>query len=784
MRMRRLVLLLLWLLAAPAVVSGQSHLHAGQSGLPHGVPDFCDGRMPSPTLVAAGATLDITADQSYTCLGIHGTVNVADHVAITADVILIYADGTLNIGSQADPAMAVTLTGRDTPLLPSTADPEQFGQGVLVFGTLRVWGDPAQTQEAGRSVVFRSANPSGVRWHLLASQRADVDIRHAEFAHMGRTSATRLLDSAVFAQEGLAHYGTNQIGRYALHLHHVHGPFPTAGSHQGVLINNYIHHDSKWGITLHNTHYFRVEDNIITDGLGSGIVEEDGSETANEYRRNVVRRMFNPVSDAVTGGDASMTPTGRGVCVNSGYDPQARCASGFWFRGTAQAAVQDNVVEDVRVGFGWWPLCLEVNTTYPGSLAQDPQRCAGEWQVTIPLFRGADTSDPAQRQASCYSVYNQAVVGQCMVKDRVRPVGAVSGNRCTRAMACLEHWWDAQVQKGGGPILNTTAVDVRTPIQNFYSDVSFDGFTATKTVYAEPLDTDLSSTVISEFNHGCPAAGHCLGSTATYANFQAQGYLFAWRPAGQLVHPFSRVVRQSTFGTKWGFHIDYGRQGPAPPNRDMHVNDVLFRHWDGSTAQTTFLTGNYNALILDSAEVINVYVDNFNGTTADFRLTHHPGKDPSCTATLLTVQSAASGSDLTPIGLAPICGAVTPPPPVDCVVSAWSEWSAWSAWAPIDATTEQRTRTRTRTVITPPQNGGAACPPLTETETQQRLITEGVCLDTPLVMKKVWWPTSQTGDERGRWDSGSFALVKVTFLWSPQRFEATDTRGCSVQVVK
>jgi hypothetical protein len=56
--------------------------------------------------------------------------------------------------------------------------------------------------------------------------------------------------------------------------------------------------------------------------------------------------------------------------------------------------------------------------------------------------------------------------------------------------------------------------------------------------------------------------------------------------------------------------------------------------------------------------------------------------------------------------------------PVDCVVSPWS---AWSAWVPISATMEQRTRTRT--VITPAANGGAPCPPLTETET--RLITPG-----------------------------------------------------------
>lgn len=49
--------------------------------------------------------------------------------------------------------------------------------------------------------------------------------------------------------------------------------------------------------------------------------------------------------------------------------------------------------------------------------------------------------------------------------------------------------------------------------------------------------------------------------------------------------------------------------------------------------------------------------------------------------------------------------------PIDCVLSPWTPWSAWT---PVSATQEQRTRTRT--IVTVPANGGAACGPLTETE--------------------------------------------------------------------
>jgi hypothetical protein len=54
-----------------------------------------------------------------------------------------------------------------------------------------------------------------------------------------------------------------------------------------------------------------------------------------------------------------------------------------------------------------------------------------------------------------------------------------------------------------------------------------------------------------------------------------------------------------------------------------------------------------------------------------------------------------------------------PDPVVDCVVSGWS---AWSAWVAINGTQEQRTRTRT--ILTSPANGGTACPTLLDSETR------------------------------------------------------------------
>jgi hypothetical protein len=131
-----------------------------------------------------------------------------------------------------------------------------------------------------RNVVIRSANPRGVRGHVLFVSRADVDIRYARFSNLGRTRPG-VLDNTEFAADGtVRHVGTNPIGRYALHLHLVFGPVrPAAGAGQFTVIGNAIDSAAKWGLTIHNSHFGLVRDNVVYDARGAGIVAEDGSET-------------------------------------------------------------------------------------------------------------------------------------------------------------------------------------------------------------------------------------------------------------------------------------------------------------------------------------------------------------------------------------------------------------------------------------------------------------------------------------------------------------------------
>jgi hypothetical protein len=65
-----------------------------------------------------------------------------------------------------------------------------------------------------------------------------------------------------------------------------------------------------------------------------------------------------------------------------------------------------------------------------------------------------------------------------------------------------------------------------------------------------------------------------------------------------------------------------------------------------------------------------------------------------------------------------------PPPPADPVDAVVSDWSAWMGgdWSACSSGTQTRTETRTRTVLTPAQNGGAT-PALSETRTASQVCT-------------------------------------------------------------
>jgi hypothetical protein len=219
-----------------------------------------------------------------------------------------------------------------------------------------------------RNVIIRSENPKGTRGHTIFMSRADVDLRYVEIREMGRT-AMGVLDNTVFDSAGqVVKLGDNQIGRYAIHFHHDFGPVVTpANGYQFTLIGNSIDDAPKWGITVHNSHYGLIQDNVVYGAAGSGIVTEDGNEAFNVFDHNFAMRIRGSGEFAPRSGYSGPAP-----------DPGGE-GNAFWFRGPDNY-IRNNVGANAdAVGYG---------------LA-----AGGLGTVRIPAFKGADPSVDGQGTA-------------------------------------------------------------------------------------------------------------------------------------------------------------------------------------------------------------------------------------------------------------------------------------------------------------------------------------------------------------------------------------------------
>jgi hypothetical protein len=199
-----------------------------------------------------------------------------------------------------------------------------------------------------RNVTFRSANPSGTRGHMAMIHMADADIRYTTFKDMGRTTYDPVA------------VGTNQKGRYALHMHHDMGPMTTpANGYQFTLIGNSVDggssvHKFKWGITIHDSHFGLIQDNVVYNMGGAGIMTEDGNETLNVFDHNFVERV------AGTGDNGNARGT------EFGYE-----GAGIWLRGPNNI-LRNNVVSNfVNNGIAYFHIYLA--------------------NVRVPNYKGADT---------------------------------------------------------------------------------------------------------------------------------------------------------------------------------------------------------------------------------------------------------------------------------------------------------------------------------------------------------------------------------------------------------
>ena len=130
-----------------------------------------------------------------------------------------------------------------------------------------------------RNIVIQSENQFGTRGHTVdIGMGSSWDIEYNQFLGLGRTRAIPLDITA------LPHIGTNQIGKYAEHHHHVDsavGSMDIGNVYQGNP------NTAKWAISVHATSDALIQDCIEVDFPGAGFVTEDGDEVRNVFRHNL-----------------------------------------------------------------------------------------------------------------------------------------------------------------------------------------------------------------------------------------------------------------------------------------------------------------------------------------------------------------------------------------------------------------------------------------------------------------------------------------------------------------
>lgn len=372
-----------------------------------------------------------------------------------------------------------------------------------------------------RTVTIRSENPAGTRGHVLLTRAVDADIRYVGFRNLGRTTAAAL-DSTTFDTSGnVTRVGTNQIGRYPLHIHHVPGVCP-AGSYQFTLRGNAIDDGRKWAMTVHGSHYGLIQDNVIFDAQGAGIATEDGSETENVFDHNFIVR-----SESAASLQSDETDT----------DPFGRKGNGFWFRGPNNI-VRNNVVADAREGYGY----------YAGSAETGPNSALVS--VRLPLFRCADASVTGEyTTVQLLRVYNREVTNNEAYSTSSFGFGT---------------WFLEQPTTARIPFKDTTLWHAaRVAVFHKYWNGTFDGLVI--------LNEGGGGVGIQQFNNN--VTGQAMRSELYRGNIQ--GVDIAYRKSGQLALAPSWVFQDSTFRTRSGIVLDAMGQNNQSSNS---ASSFVFRN--------------------------------------------------------------------------------------------------------------------------------------------------------------------------------------------------------------
>ncbi len=185
-----------------------------------------------------------------------------------------------------------------------------------------------------RNVSFETENADRVflsqRAHVMFMHNTDVRVYNAGFYGLGRTDKSIPVDDIGTNVDGSPGNGTNVRSRYALHFHR-------AGSEDingmaAIAKGNAIVDSPGWGIVHHDSHAI-IEDNVVFDVVGSGIITESGNEIG-AWRNNITIKTVGFSGDR----NALDPDSPRVLNFDFGFDGE-----GYWVQGASAIAIENNV---------------------------------------------------------------------------------------------------------------------------------------------------------------------------------------------------------------------------------------------------------------------------------------------------------------------------------------------------------------------------------------------------------------------------------------------------------
>jgi fibronectin type 3 domain-containing protein/chitodextrinase len=231
-----------------------------------------------------------------------------------------------------------------------------------------------------RNVQVKSANVRGTRGHTLFTGKADVDIHYAQFSGLGRTTDSPLDSTTFDSSWNVSHVGTNQVGRYPVQFKNLVGPAGgQADGYQYTFQGNSVFcpldpMPFRWGIAIDASSYGLIQDNVLYNWAGAGIVTVRGSEVGNVIAHNDIER--------VTGATPFLSrPDVRGFGEDIAHE-----GGGIWMRGTMNF-VRDNVVSNVPVGYVYVSTGLAESIRVPLGPGKDLTK-DGEYKLVNPYSQG------------------------------------------------------------------------------------------------------------------------------------------------------------------------------------------------------------------------------------------------------------------------------------------------------------------------------------------------------------------------------------------------------------